>query len=114
MAAAEVHAVAHITGGGFAGNIPRVLPNGCRAVLVRGSWTIPPIFSEIRRLGMVDDDEMCRVFNLGLGMVVAVPADSVARVTTALSVAGVDPVVVGWVEEGTRGVEFTGPPLWES
>ncbi len=114
MAAAEVHAVAHVTGGGFAGNIPRVLPNGCRAVLVRGSWTIPPIFSEIRRLGMVDDDEMCRVFNLGLGMVVAVPADSVARVTTALSVAGVDPVVVGWVEEGTRGVEFTGPPLWES
>ena len=74
MAAADVHAVAHITGGGFEGNIPRALPEGCRAVLVRGTWEIPPIFTEIRRLGMVDDDEMARVFNLGLGMVVAVSA----------------------------------------
>ncbi len=114
MAAAEVHAVAHVTGGGFAGNIPRVLPGGTRAVLVRGSWSIPPIFTEIRRLGMVDDDEMCRVFNLGLGMVMVVASDSVEEATTALSGAGVDPVPVGWVEEGERGVELTGPPLWES
>ncbi len=113
MAAAEVHAVAHVTGGGFGGNIPRALPEGVRAVLVRGSWTVPPIFTEIRRLGMVDDDEMARVFNLGLGMVVAVSADSVGRATAALSTAGIDPVPVGWVEEGGRGVELTGPPLWE-
>ncbi len=114
MAHAEVHAAAHITGGGFAGNIPRALPEGCRAVLVRGSWTIPPIFTEIRRLGLVDDDEMSRVFNLGIGMVVTVAADAVAGASTALSAAGVDPVVVGRVEEGERGVEWTGPPLWES
>jgi len=107
-----VHAVAHVTGGGFEGNIPRALPGGCRAVLVRGSWDIPPIFTEIRRLGMVDDEEMARVFNLGLGMVVAVSADTVDVAVTALSGAGVDPVVVGWVEEGERGVELTGPPLW--
>jgi len=85
IAAADVHAVAHITGGGFEGNIPRVLPEGRRAVLVRGSWEIPPIFGEIRRLGQVADDEMARVFNLGLGMVVAVSADTAEAARRALS-----------------------------
>ena len=112
VAAADVHAVAHVTGGGFEGNVPRALPEGCRAVLVRDSWDIPPIFTEIRRLGRVDDEEMARVFNLGLGMVMSVSADPVDEAVTALSGAGVDPVVVGWVEEGERGVELTGPPLW--
>ena len=112
VAAADVHAVAHITGGGFAGNIPRALPEGCRAVLVRGSWVIPQVFTEIRRLGMVDDDEMSRVFNLGLGMVVAVSVDTVDVAVAALAGAGIDPVVVGWVEDGERRVEMTGPPLW--
>ena len=112
VAAADVHAVAHVTGGGFEGNVPRALPEGCRAVLVRDSWDIPPIFTEIRRLGRVDDEEMARVFNLGLGMVVSVSADTVDEAVTALSGAGIDPVVVGWVEEGGRGVELTGPPLW--
>ena len=112
IAASDVHAVAHVTGGGFEGNIPRVLPEGCRAVLARGSWEIPPIFTEIRRLGMVDDDEMCRVFNLGLGMVVAVSEETQDAAIDALRTAGVEPVVVGWVEDGERGVELTGPPLW--
>jgi phosphoribosylaminoimidazole (AIR) synthetase len=62
---------------------------------------------------MVDDDEMGRVFNLGLGMVVVVAAAGVGAATAALSAAGVDPVPVGWVEKGERGVELTGPPLWE-
>jgi phosphoribosylformylglycinamidine cyclo-ligase len=112
IAAADVHAVAHITGGGFEGNIPRVLPEGQRAVLVRGSWEIPPIFGEIRRLGQVADDEMARVFNLGLGMVVAVSADTAEAARRALSDAGVDAVPVGRVDAGDRGVELTGPPLW--
>jgi phosphoribosylformylglycinamidine cyclo-ligase len=112
VAAAEVHAVAHITGGGFKGNIPRALPEGCRAVLVRGSWEIPPIFTEIRRLGMVEDEEMARVFNLGLGMVVAVSADTVDAALDAFAAADVDAVVAGWVEAGERGVELTGPPMW--
>lgn len=112
LVAAEVHAVAHITGGGFDGNIPRALPEGCRAVLVRGSWEIPRIFTEIRRLGMVEDEEMARVFNLGLGMVVAVSEGTAGAAQAALSAAGIDPVVVGWVEPGERGVEMTGPGLW--
>ena len=114
MAGSAVHSVAHITGGGFEGNIPRALPDGCRAVLVRGTWEIPPIFTEIRRLGMVADDEMARVFNLGLGMVMAVSPDTADAARAALAGAGVDAVVVGWVEEGPHGVELTGPPLWPS
>ena len=114
MAVSDVHAVAHITGGGFEGNIPRALPEGCRALLQRGSWAIPPIFGEIRRLGSVADDEMARVFNLGLGMVMAVSPATADAAQTALCTAGVDAVVVGRVEAGEHGVELIGPPLWPS
>jgi phosphoribosylformylglycinamidine cyclo-ligase len=110
--AADVHAVAHITGGGYAGNIPRALPEGARAVIERGSWQVPAIFTEIRRLGRVADDEMARVFNLGLGMVLMVGPDSVDAALAALDGAGVDPVVVGRVEPGARGVDLVGPGLW--
>ena len=110
--AADVHAVAHITGGGFAGNIPRALPEGTRAVVEQGSWDVPRIFHEIRRLGRVSDDEMARVFNLGLGMVCMVGADSVDDALDALGDAGLDPVVVGRVESGDHGVDLVGPGPW--
>src|SRR6185312_11874190 len=80
----DVHAVAHITGGGLPGNLPRVLPAGCHPVLDRGSWVVPPIFGEIQRAGRVSDDEMARVFNLGLGMVIAVDHASVATAIESL------------------------------
>ena len=66
----DVRAVAHITGGGIVGNLPRVLPAGVDAVVERSAWEVPRVFAEIQRLGDVSDDEMARVFNLGLGMVV--------------------------------------------
>jgi phosphoribosylformylglycinamidine cyclo-ligase len=110
--AADVHAVAHITGGGFAGNIPRALPEGTRAVIELGSWEVPRIFGEIRRLGMVADAEMARTFNLGLGMVLMVGADSADDALGALRAAGLDPVVVGRVDQGERGVDLVGPGLW--
>jgi phosphoribosylformylglycinamidine cyclo-ligase len=112
MAASDVHAVAHITGGGFAGNVPRALPEGARAVLDRSGWAVPSIFTQIRRLGHVTDEEMARVFNLGLGMVMAVGPDSAGDALAALTGAGVDAAVVGRVEAGERGVELAGPPLW--
>jgi phosphoribosylformylglycinamidine cyclo-ligase len=112
IAASDVHAVAHITGGGIGGNVPRALPDGARAVLDRDTWAVPPIFGEIRRLGNVTDQEMARVFNLGLGMVVAVDGDSAAAALAALSATGVDAVVVGRVEAGERGVELVGAPFW--
>jgi phosphoribosylformylglycinamidine cyclo-ligase len=112
IAAAEVHAAAHITGGGFEGNIPRALPDGTRAVLERGSWEVPALFGEIRRLGRVSDEEMARVFNLGLGMVLVVGAASAGDALEALGTAGLAPVIVGRVEEGEPGVELVGPGFW--
>jgi phosphoribosylformylglycinamidine cyclo-ligase len=113
IGAADVHAVAHITGGGFEGNLPRALPSaGVRAVLDRGTWEVPAIFGEIRRLGHVADDEMARVFNLGLGMVMVVGPDSTGDALAALVGAGVDATVVGRVEDGGHGVEFAGPRWW--
>jgi phosphoribosylformylglycinamidine cyclo-ligase len=69
-----LHACAHITGGGIVGNLPRVLPEDCGAVLERSSWVEPRIFGEIQRLGSVDEDEMDRVFNRGVGMALVVRA----------------------------------------
>ena len=112
IGAADVHAVAHITGGGFGGNIPRALPEGTRAVVEQGSWAVPAIFGEIRRLGQVSDDEMARVFNLGLGMVLMVGADAEGDALGALRSAGLEPVVVGTVVEGERGVDLVGPSPW--
>ena len=111
IAAADVHAAAHITGGGFAGNIPRALPEGLGVVVDRGTWPVPGIFTEIRRLGHVADTEMARVFNLGLGMVVLVGADSAGEALSALGALRVDAAVVGRVVAGT-GVTFAGPELW--
>jgi len=112
LAVAEVHAVAHITGGGFAGNIPRSLPDGCRAIVEQGTWEVPRIFEEIRRHGQVDDAEMARVFNLGLGMVLMVSVDTAELALAALRAAGLDAVTVGRVEGGDHGVEMVGPSLW--
>jgi phosphoribosylformylglycinamidine cyclo-ligase len=112
MAVADVHAAAHITGGGFEGNLPRALPEGMRAVVDRAAWEVPRIFSEIRRLGEVSDPEMARVFNLGVGMVVVVGADGVPEALAALGGAGVGGVVVGRVVAGERGVELTGTARW--
>jgi phosphoribosylformylglycinamidine cyclo-ligase len=110
--AADVHAVAHVTGGGFEGNIPRALPEGARAVIEQGSWEVPRIFGEVRRLGDVADAEMARTFNLGLGMVLMVDSGSSEDALDALRDSGLDPVVVGRVEEGERGVDLVGPSLW--
>ncbi len=114
MAAGDVHAVAHITGGGLSGNLPRVLPDDARAVVDRSAWTVPPIFGEIRRLGPVSDEEMASVFNLGVGMVVVVPVDGVDGALSALGGAGVTAVPVGHVEAGERGIELVGAARWAS
>jgi phosphoribosylformylglycinamidine cyclo-ligase len=68
-----VSGLAHITGGGIPGNLPRVLPRGIQAVVELGSWPVPPIFSYLARLGNVERDELLRVFNLGVGMILVVP-----------------------------------------
>ena len=75
----DVHAVAHITGGGLPGNVPRALPAQLDAVLRAGSWPVPRIFSVVQDAGGVDNAEMYRTFNMGLGMVVALPAGQASR-----------------------------------
>ncbi|MHB1711068.1 MAG: phosphoribosylformylglycinamidine cyclo-ligase [Acidimicrobiales bacterium] len=107
-----IHAIAHITGGGIPGNLLRALPIGLRAVVERGRWEVPRIFAEIRRLGNVEDEEMSRVFNLGLGMVVIASSDGADAALEALRAAGHDAMVAGRVEPGPRGVELVGTHRW--
>jgi phosphoribosylformylglycinamidine cyclo-ligase len=101
-----VRGLAHITGEGLEGNIPRVLPPGRRVVLRRGSWPIPPVFGWLQQLGPVEEKEMYRVFNMGIGFVAIVSryyADSIQR---QISEQGVPAHVIGEVREGEPGVEF--------
>ena len=97
----DVRAVAHITGGGIVGNLPRVLPPGVDARLERSAWEVPRVFTEIQRLGGIDDAEMARVFNLGLGMVAVVPTADAGRTLALLRDAGHAAVEVGRLTEAT-------------
>ena len=83
-----IKGIAHITGGGLPGNLPRILPNGLAAKIEKGSWKIPPIFSLIQREGNIEDSEMYRVFNMGLGVVLACSAGDVDKLTEAIPEAG--------------------------
>ncbi len=69
----DLHGAAHITGGGLPGNVPRLLPDACKAVLWRGSWPVPPIFALLQQAGGLSEAEMLRTFNCGLGVVLAAP-----------------------------------------
>ncbi|MDD5171298.1 MAG: phosphoribosylformylglycinamidine cyclo-ligase, partial [Syntrophales bacterium] len=75
-----IKGIVHITGGGFIDNIPRIVPGPCKAVITKGSWNIPPIFSVIRRLGKIDELEMLRVFNMGIGMMIVVMEKDVTEI----------------------------------
>jgi phosphoribosylformylglycinamidine cyclo-ligase len=104
----EVRAAAHITGGGIRGNLARVLPAGCDAVVDRDTWEPPRIFDEIQRLGDIDDTEMANVFNLGIGMIVVVPADDLHRSIDLLQAKGHAPRAIGAIEEGSGHVHLVG------
>jgi len=101
----KVRALAHITGGGFAGNIPRVLPAGLGARIRLGSWEVPPIFRLVQKGGGVAEDEMLRTFNMGIGMVVAVGPEDLHEVEHSLERRGEASFVIGSVVAGS-GVAF--------
>jgi phosphoribosylformylglycinamidine cyclo-ligase len=107
LAAVDVRALAHVTGGGLAGNLVRVLPDGVDAVVERRTWETPRVFAEIQRLGQIDDAEMAKVFNLGIGMVAVVAAADVFRALDTLRTAGVRAVEIGTVEQGSGQVRLT-------
>ena len=96
-----VHACAHITGGGIPGNLPRVLPKGTRAVLDAKCWPRPPIFAYLQGQGAVEEDEMYRTFNCGLGMLLVLPANAADAAMEELRRRGESPYCVGHVEAGT-------------
>jgi phosphoribosylformylglycinamidine cyclo-ligase len=81
----NVHAIAHITGGGIADNFERVLPGGVRAEIQRSAWTVPPVFRWLKQLGNVAESEMFSVFNMGIGLILAVPAGVADAVQEASS-----------------------------
>jgi phosphoribosylformylglycinamidine cyclo-ligase len=104
---APVHAMAHITGGGLTGNLPRVLPPGCRAVIRRAAWPVPPIFGVLQEGGRVDPSEMYRVFNMGIGFVCVLPPRAAARARAALARRGLPTWEIGEVVRGSRGVVYS-------
>ena len=104
--AVPVSGLAHVTGGGLPGNLARILPRVCDAVIRPGSWEVPEIFTEIQRLGEVSDEEMARVFNLGIGMVAVVPAGDVMRAQDVLRSHGVASVEIGEVLSGEGDVKL--------
>lgn len=106
MAAGGVHAAAHITGGGIPGNLVRVLPPTCDAVIDPGRWEVPRVFEEVQRAGAIDVEEMTRVFNLGIGMILVVDAGRAEEVVTILDTRGHRVWNVGEVVPGEGSVRF--------
>ncbi len=100
-----VTGMAHITGGGFRENIARILPRDCDAVLRKSSWTPPPVFEFLRRLG-TSRAEMFRVFNMGIGFVMLVRPYFAPGVVRVLRRAGERPVELGRVQRGTQRVQL--------
>lgn len=106
LATGGVHAAAHITGGGIPGNLVRVLPPTCDAIVDPGRWEVPRVFGEVQRAGEVDDQEMAKVFNLGIGMILVVETGRAQEVKTVLEGRGHQAWDVGEVLEGTGSVRF--------
>ena len=101
-----VRGLAHVTGEGLGGNVPRVLPPGCRVHLRKGSWPVPPVFGWLQRLGGVSEAEMFRVFNMGIGFVMIVSRYYAESIQRQLAEDRVPAWVIGEVREGEVGVEF--------
>ncbi len=100
MKAADVHGVAHITGGGFDENIPRILGEGLGAEIEEGSWEILPVFRLLERCGGIPHREMFNIFNMGIGMVVAMSETDVPKALESLQASGLKPSVIGKVVKG--------------
>ena len=101
-----LHAMAHITGGGLTDNLPRVLPPKTRADIRVGAWRIPEIFHFLQEHGEVSTEEMFRVFNMGVGMVLVIDPESAAEILAGLGDAGQRAFPMGTVQEGGSGVVY--------
>ena len=105
----RIRGIAHITGGGIKGNLPRILPPRCKASLRKGSWQIPPIFSFLQRMGRIPEEEMWRTFNNGIGMILVVKNEEAEDVLIRLKELGERAFLIGRISEvkgGEERVEF--------
>jgi phosphoribosylformylglycinamidine cyclo-ligase len=103
LARGWVSSMAHITGGGITGNLPRALPRNVQAMVQLGSWPVLPIFRYLARIGSIDRDELLKTFNLGVGMILVVPAKHVGRVEAELKRRREKFYLVGRIENFNRG-----------
>lgn len=97
-----IKGIAHITGGGFIDNIPRILPKNCKAIIEKNAWGVPGIFKIIQEKGKITEHEMFRTFNMGIGMVLVVQPKNVNKILKYLPQAK----VIGTIEKGKRGVKI--------
>jgi phosphoribosylformylglycinamidine cyclo-ligase len=105
----HIHGIAHITGGGFTDNIPRMIPSGCKAVIHKNTWPIPPIFKVIQEGGKISAGEMLRTFNNGIGMVLAVPPQEAQDIIVRLEGMKEKAYLVGEIvqaEAQERAIQF--------
>ena len=105
----RMHGLAHITGGGIAGNLVRILPQACSATVDPGTWDLPPLFRTLQQAGQISTQEMREVFNLGVGLVAVLPPDAVTAAQAAATKAGVTTWVMGEIQRGSRTVRFARP-----
>jgi len=94
----NIKGLVHITGGGFYDNIPRIIPQACRSVIKKGSWDIPPVFNVIKEIGNVEEKEMFRVFNMGIGMMLIVAEKECQNVLEHLEMLGEKAYQIGFIE----------------
>ncbi len=101
----DIHAISHITGGGFWENIPRVLPQGTKAVIDGNSWQWPEIFTWLQQQGNVETYEMYRTFNCGVGLIVALPQEQAQAAVDLLTAEGENAWIIGRIDSATEGEE---------
>lgn len=105
-AGVRIHGCSHITGGGFYENVPRMLPDGRRAVIEKNSYEVPAIFKLLQTKGNIDEKIMYNTYNMGIGMVLAVDPEDKDKVCEAVKAAGDTPYIIGHIENGEKGVEL--------
>jgi phosphoribosylformylglycinamidine cyclo-ligase len=101
-----VSGMAHITGGGITENLPRILPKGMGGVVDRAAWTVPPLFAHLQQLGNVEEDEMLRTFNMGIGLIAVIPAEKIKKAKAILNRANERHCLIGRVVRGERKVSY--------
>jgi phosphoribosylformylglycinamidine cyclo-ligase len=102
----HIKGIAHITGGGLPDNIVRILPQNCCAEIRRGTWKMPPIFPFLQEMGSVDESEMYRVFNMGIGLIVVLSPSQIDAAIAVLKATGESPSLIGTIVSGEKSVRI--------